>query len=110
MAFDRRLVLECTNRVETVRRRRRWPTAIGPRGGLGKAGCFGEGYALAWITRGGSVDAWRFATHRSLHMLVRCDSFWEKSQATAVVGVTGPSVVRLDAADILPAALRSRSR
>ena len=32
-------------------------------------------------------------------MLVRCDLSWEKSHATAVDGVTGPSVVRLDAAD-----------
>jgi hypothetical protein len=41
-------------------------------------------------------------------LLVRCDLSWKKSHATAFYGVTRPSVVRPDAADDVPAVLRSR--
>jgi hypothetical protein len=41
-------------------------------------------------------------------LLVQCDLSWEESHATAFHWVTGPSVVRLDAADNVSAVLRSR--
>jgi hypothetical protein len=56
------------DRVGMVRRRRRRPKAIGPRGGLGKAGFVGKGYTLARITRSGgcrSVADLRDATTTS---------------------------------------------
>jgi hypothetical protein len=60
-------------------------------------------------TPAGGVDAWRMcAAHRTLHYSRVNDLSWEKSHATAFHGVTGPSVVRLDAADNVSAALRSR--
>lgn len=43
-------------------------------------------------------------------LLALRDWFWNESQATACHGVTGPSVVRLDATGNVPAAVRSRSR
>src|SRR5205823_13762558 len=59
------------------------PTAIGSRGGLGKAGFFyARLYARSNHTPAGGVDAWRMcATHRTLHCSCRRDLSWEKSRA-----------------------------
>jgi hypothetical protein len=45
----------------------------------------------------------------SPQLLVRRDLSWEKSPAAVVYEITGPAVVRLDATDDVPVALRSRS-
>ena len=60
-------------------------------------------------TPAGSVDAWRMcATHRTLHC--SCDATCPGRSRTRrlSIGVADPSVVRLDAADNVSAALKSR--
>jgi len=87
------------------------PQAIASRGGSVTAGSKRDAQRALESTPTEAADAWRICTtHRPSHEPCRATSPKERSRAAAFDGVTGPSVVRLDAADDVPAALRSRSR
>src|SRR6267378_3507338 len=85
------------------------PQAIASRGGSVTAGSKRDAQRALESTPTEAVDAWRTcATHRPFTLPCRATSPAERSRAAAFDGVTGPAVVRLDAADNVPAALRSR--